>query len=136
MYVCLKDMGIEVTRQDCWQMIGDPAEGTTVDTAVAFALGHGVIMDDLGHGYHKNPRRALSKPGMSITLLTLEDEVGVKALHVVAKVGDYVVDNAGDVRRINQGDIKNNKVALAVYKDVYNEWDKVSIDQVFSLKLE
>ena len=117
-------------------MIKDPAEGTTVDAAVAFALSHGVIMDDLGRGFHKNPRRALSQPGMSIAMLTLEDEAGVKAAHAVAKVGDYVLDNASDVRHINQGDIKNNKVALAVYQDVYSEWDAVSIDQVFSLKLE
>lgn len=135
-YVCLKDMGIEVTRQDCWQIIGDPAEGATVDTAVAFTLGHGVIMDDLGRGYHKNPRRALSQPGMSIALITLEDDAGVKAAHAVAKVGNYVVDNSGDVRHINQGDIKNNEVALVVYKDVYAEWAKVSIDQVFSLEME
>ena len=40
---------------------GDPAKGATADAAVAFALGHGVIMEDLGRGYHKNPRRALSQ---------------------------------------------------------------------------
>ena len=135
-YVCLKDLGVEVTRQECWAMIGDPAEGTTADAAVAFALDHGVIMKDMGRDFYMNPRRALEQPGVSISLLTLEDEAGVKAAHAVAKVHDCVVDNAGDVRRINQGDIRNNKVALAVYKDVYAEWAKVSIDQVFSLKLE
>ena len=63
-------------------------------------------------------------------------EAGVKAAHAVAKVGDYVVDNAGDVRRINQEDITDNKKALGVFEDIYEEWAKVSIDQVFSLKLE
>jgi hypothetical protein len=58
------------------------------------------------------------------------------ALHAVAKVGDYVVDNASDVRHIKQGDIKNNKVALGVFQDIYAEWPQVSIDRVFSLELE
>ena len=135
-FVCLKDLGVDVTRQDCWKMIGDPSMGTTVDAAVAFALGHGILMEDLGRGYYKNPHRALALPGMSIALITLEDEAGVKVAHAVAKVGNYVVDNAGDVRRINEEDITDNKKALGVFEDIYEEWAKVSIDQVFSLKLE
>jgi hypothetical protein len=135
-FVCLKDLGADVTRQECWRIIGDPAEGATVDAAVAFALGHGVIMKDLGRGYYKNPRRALEQPGASIALLSLEDEAGGTAAHAVAKVDDCVVDNAGDVRRIDRGDVKSNKVALGVFQDIYAEWPKVCIDQVFSLKLE
>ena len=54
----------------------------------------------------------------------------------VAKVDDCVVDNAGDVRRIDRGDVRSNKVALGVFRDIYEEWPKVCIDQVFSLKLE
>ena len=46
------------------------------------------------------------------------------------------MDNAGDVRRIDRGDMKTNKVALGVFRDIYAEWPKVCIDQVFSLKLE
>ena len=117
-------------------MIGDPAEGATVDAAVAFALGHGVIMKDLGRGYHSNPRRALEQPGVSISLLTLEDEAGATAAHAVAKVHECVVDNAGDVWRIDRGDVKSNKVALGVFEDIYEEWPKVCIDRVFSLELE
>ena len=79
---------------------------------------------------------ALSQPGMSIALITLEDEAGVKARHAVAKVNEYVVDNAGDVRRIEQEDITDNKKALGVFEDIYEEWAKVSIEQVFSLKVE
>jgi hypothetical protein len=135
-FVCLKDLGAEVTRQECWGIIGDPAEGATVDAAVAFALGHGVTMKDLGRGFHSNPLRALEQPGVSISLLTLEDEAGATAAHAIAKVHECVVDNAGDVRRVDRGDMKTNKVALGVFKDIYTEWPQVSIDRVFSLELE
>jgi hypothetical protein len=135
-FICLKDLGAEVTWQECWGIIGDPAEGATVDAAVAFALGHGVIMKDLGRGYHSNPRRALEQPGVSISLLTLEDEAGATAAHAVAKVHECVVDNAGDVRRVDRGDMKTNKVALGVVKDIYTEWPQVCVDRVFSLELE
>ena len=93
-------------------------------------------MKDLGRGYHSNPRRALEQPGVSISLLTLEDEAGATAAHAIAKVHECVVDNAGDVRRVDRGDMKTNKVALGVFKDIYTEWPQVSIDRVFSLELE
>ena len=56
---------------------------------------------------------------MSISLLTLEDEAGATAAHAVAKVHDCVIDNAGDVRRIDRGDVKSNTVALGVFQDIY-----------------
>jgi hypothetical protein len=40
------------------------------------------------------------------------------------------------VWRIDRGDMKTNKVALGVFKDIYTEWPQVSIDRVFSLELE